>query len=435
MGKLLQKHQNFKFYAQKNSSLSPLSLLMALLVKFRLSLMMFLEFFVWGSWYVTMGTFLANNIQAKDQEISLAFSTQSFGAILAPFLVGLIADRYFQAQKILGSIHLIGAALLFGLHEALTFDTFFPILLGYMILFMPTLALVNSISFNQMQQPEKEFSAVRIWGTLGWVAAGFLISALAWDSPEGLAKGLLENTWKLAAAASLLLGIYSFTLPATPPQAKTNGPFRLKEALGLDALSLLSHRNYAIFFLSSILICIPLAFYYQNASPFLTELGMENSTGKMALGQVSEVLFLVALPFFFSRFGLKKTLAVAMLAWVIRYLFFAFGDIGSGNWMLLTGIILHGICYDFFFVSGQIYTDAHAGKKFKSAAQGLITLATYGIGMLIGFWLAGQISDFYLLDSELHDWKAIWLIPAGISALVFLFFIAVFKAEKINTQN
>jgi len=178
-----------------------------------------------------------------------------------------------------------------------------------------------------------------------------------------------------------------------------------------------------------------LAFYYQNASPFLTELGMENSTGKMALGQVSEVLFLVALPFFFSRFGLKKTLAVAMLAWVIRYLFFAFGDAGSGNWMLLTGIILHGICYDFFFVSGQIYTDAHAGKKFKSAAQGLITLATYGIGMLIGFWMAGQISNFYLLESGLHDWKSIWLIPAGISGLVFLFFIAVFKAEKINTQN
>ena len=408
---------------------------MPLFVKIRLSLMMFLEFFVWGSWYVTMGTFLGANIQAKDQDISLAFSTQSLGAILAPFLVGLIADRYFQAQKILGSIHLVGAVMLYGLHQAVDFSAFFPILLGYMILFMPTLALVNSISFNQMAQPEKEFSGVRIWGTIGWIAAGILISTLAWDSQEGLREGLLQNTWKLAAGASLLLGIYSFTLPATPPQAKSNAPFQLKEILGLDALRLLTHRNYAIFFLSSILICIPLAFYYQNASPFLTELGVENSTGKMALGQVSEVLFLVALPFFFTRFGLKKTLAVAMLAWVIRYLFFAFGDTGSGNWMLLTGIILHGICYDFFFVSGQIYTDAHAGKKFKSAAQGLITLATYGIGMLIGFWLAGQISNFYLLEGGTHDWKSIWLIPAGISGLVFLFFIAVFKAENINTQN
>jgi len=408
---------------------------MPLFVKIRLSLMMFLEFFVWGSWYVTMGTFLGANIQAKDQDISLAFSTQSLGAILAPFLVGLIADRYFQAQKILGVIHLVGALLLYGLHEAVDFGTFFPILLAYMILFMPTLALVNSISFNQMQQPEKEFSGVRIWGTLGWVAAGVLISALTWDSPEGLTAGLLQNTWKLAAGVSLLLGLYSFTLPATPPQAKTSDPFLLKDILGLDALRLLTHKNYAIFFLSSILICIPLAFYYQNASPFLTELGVANSTGKMALGQVSEILFLLALPFFFTRYGLKNTLALAMLAWVIRYLFFAFGDTGSGTWMLLAGIILHGICYDFFFVSGQIYTDAHAGKKYKSAAQGLITLATYGIGMGLGFWVAGQISNFYLIQEGVHDWKSIWLIPAGISGLVFLFFIAVFKPEKIKSPN
>ena len=408
---------------------------MPLFVKIRLSLMMFLEFFVWGSWYVTMGTFLGANIQAKDQDISLAFSTQSLGAILAPFLVGLIADRYFQAQKILGVIHLVGALLLYGLHEAVDFSTFFPILLAYMILFMPTLALVNSISFNQMQQPEKEFSGVRIWGTLGWVAAGVLISALAWDSPEGLTAGLLQNTWKLAAGVSLLLGLYSFTLPATPPQAKTSDPFLLKDILGLDALRLLTHKNYAIFFLSSILICIPLAFYYQNASPFLTELGVANSTGKMALGQVSEILFLLALPFFFTRYGLKNTLALAMLAWVIRYLFFAFGDTGSGTWMLLAGIVLHGICYDFFFVSGQIYTDAHAGKKYKSAAQGLITLATYGIGMGLGFWVAGQISNFYLIQAGVHDWKSIWLIPAGISGLVLLFFIAVFKPEKIKSPN
>ena len=408
---------------------------MPALIKIRLSVMMFLEFFVWGSWYVTMGTFLGNNLHAKDPEISLAFSTQSLGAILAPFLVGLIADRYFQAQKILGSIHLMGAALLYGLHESHAFDQFFPILLGYMILFMPTLALVNSISFHQMSQPEKEFSAVRVWGTIGWVAAGFLISALAWDSAAGLKAGLLQNTWKLASIASILLGIYSFTLPSTPPPAKQSGPFRLKEALGLDALALLGHRNYAIFFISSILICIPLAFYYQNASPFLTELALENSTGKMALGQVSEILFLLALPFFFSRFGIKFTLLAAMLAWALRYLLFAFGDADGNAWMLLGGILLHGICYDFFFVSGQIYTDAHAGKKFKSSAQGLITLATYGIGMLIGFWVAGQVSKFFLIKEGVHDWLSIWIVPAGISALVLLLFISFFKSEKINPNT
>jgi nucleoside transporter len=346
---------------------------MPLFVKIRLSLMMFLEFFVWGSWYVTMGTFLGANIQAKDQDISLAFSTQSLGAILAPFLVGLIADRYFQAQKILGSIHLVGAVMLYGLHQAVDFSAFFPILLGYMILFMPTLALVNSISFNQMAQPEKEFSGVRIWGTIGWIAAGILISTLAWDSQEGLREGLLQNTWKLAAGASLLLGIYSFTLPATPPQAKSNAPFQLKEVLGLDALRLLTHRNYAIFFLSSILICIPLAFYYQNASPFLTELGVENSTGKMALGQVSEVLFLVALPFFFTRFGLKKTLAVAMLAWVIRYLFFAFGDTDSGTWMLLAGIA-NGMM---FTVTMSLPLDVADSPIDVGAAAGMMLFVGY----------------------------------------------------------
>jgi nucleoside transporter len=408
---------------------------MAFLIKFRLSLMMFLEFFVWGSWYVTMGTFLGNNLQANDQDISLAFSTQSFGAILAPFVVGLIADRYFQAQKILGIIHLIGAALMYALYLSTDFSGFFPLLFTYMVLFMPTLALVNSISFNQMKNPEKEFSVIRVWGTIGWVAAGFLISALAWDSQTGLTEGLLKNTWIMASVVSLGLGVYSFTLPSTPPRAKTSGKFTLSEVLGLDALALLKHKNYAIFFLSSILICIPLAFYYQNASPFLTEIGLENSTGKMAFGQVSEVVFMLALPIFFSRFGLKNTLIVAMLAWVIRYVLFAFGDVDSGVWMLLLGIGLHGVCYDFFFVSGQIYTDAHAGEKFKSSAQGLITLATYGVGMLIGFWAAGQISNFYLDDSGTHLWKSIWLIPAGISVLVLLFFITFFKTEKINTHS
>lgn len=407
---------------------------MPFIIRFRLSLMMFLEFFVWGSWYVTMGTFLGANLKAQDQDISLAFSTQSFGAILAPFIVGLIADRYFQAQKILGFIHLMGALLMYLLYSSENFAGFFPLLLIYMILFMPTLALVNSISFNQMKNPEKEFSVIRVWGTIGWVTAGFLISALAWDSQSGLAEGLLKNTWMMASIVSLGLGIYSFTLPSTPPRAKTSGEFKLSEVLGLDALSLLKHKNYAIFFLSSILICIPLAFYYQNASPFLTEIGVENSTGKMAFGQVSEVLFMLALPIFFTRFGLKNTLIVAMLAWAIRYVLFAFGDADSGVWMLLVGIALHGVCYDFFFVSGQIYTDAHAGEKFKSSAQGLITLATYGVGMLIGFWAAGQISNYYQDETGIHFWRSIWMIPAGISILVLLFFISFFKKEKINTQ-
>jgi len=397
--------------------------------------MMFMEFFIWGSWYVTMGTFLGANLLAKDQDISLAFSTQSFGAIIAPFIVGLIADRYFHAQRILGVIHLIGAGLMYLMYTSTDFGGFFPILLAYMILFMPTLALVNSISFNQMKDPAKEFSVIRVWGTIGWIAAGLLISYFAWDSQEGLKEGLLRNTWLMAAIVSLILGFFSFTLPQTPPQAKSADKIKLSEIVGLDALALLKHRNFAIFFISSILICIPLAFYYQNVSPFLTEIGVENSTGKIALGQVSEVIFMLALPLFFTRFGIKKTLVLAMLAWALRYVFFAFGNADEGVWMLLVGILLHGVCYDFFFVSGQIYTDSHAGAKFKSSAQGLITLATYGIGMLIGFWAAGLISNHFLDAAGNHDWKSIWLIPSGISVLVLLLFIALFKKEKINSPQ
>lgn len=403
--------------------------------KLRLSLMMFLEFFIWSSWFVTMGTFLGANLLANDQDISLAFSTQSFGAIIAPFVVGLIADRYFHAQRILGIIHLLGAGLMYLLYNSADFSGFFPLLLIYMILFMPTLALVNSISFNQMKDPAKEFSRIRVWGTIGWITAGLLISFLSWDSQEGLKEGLLRNTWLMAAISSLALGLFSFTLPQTPPLARNAGEFRLSEVLGLDALTLLKHKNYAVFFISSILICIPLAFYYQNTSPFLTEIGLENSTGKMAMGQVSEVVFMLALPIFFSRFGIKKTLMVAMIAWAVRYAFFAFGDADEGVWMLLIGIALHGICYDFFFVSGQIYTDSHAGAKYKSSAQGLITLATYGIGMLVGFWAAGLISEYYTNEDGIHLWESIWLIPAGISVLVLLLFMALFKKEQINSPQ
>ena len=408
---------------------------MDITTKLRLSLMMFLEFFIWSSWFVTMGTFLGSNLMAKDQDISLAFSTQSFGAIIAPFIVGLIADRYFHAQRILGIIHIVGAGLMFILYSSTDFAAFFPILLIYMILFMPTLALVNSISFRQMKNPAKEFSGIRVWGTIGWITAGLLISFLSWDSQEGLKEGLLRNTWLMAAISSLVLGAFSFMLPHTPPQARVKGEFKLTEALGLDALGLLKHKNYAVFFISSILICIPLAFYYQNTSPFLTEIGLSNSTGKMAMGQVSEVVFMLALPIFFSRFGIKKTLIVAMIAWAVRYTFFAFGDVGEGVWMLMLGIALHGICYDFFFVSGQIYTDFHAGAKYKSSAQGLITLATYGIGMLVGFWAAGLISNYYTNEVGVHSWKSIWLIPAGISVLVLLLFTVFFKKEQINTPQ
>ena len=402
--------------------------------KFQLSLMMFLQFFIWGGWFVTLGTFLGNNLGASGAETGMAFSTQSWGAIIAPFFIGLIADRYFNAEKILGLLHLIGAVLMYFMSQATSFDAFYPLVFAYMVAYMPTLALVNSVSFFQMKDPAKEFSIIRVFGTIGWIIAGLLISYFQWDSTKSIDEGALSNTFTMVAVASLILGVISFTLPKTPP-SQSDGAVRVSDILGLDALKLLKDRNFLMFFITSILICIPLAFYYQQANPFLVELGMENPTGKMTLGQISEVLFMLLLPFFFKKFGFKKTLLVGMLAWAVRYTLFAYGNAGEQAFMLLIGIALHGICYDFFFVSGQIYTDFKAGEKIKSAAQGLITLATYGVGMLIGFWVAGKISDQNMLADGTHNWEVIWMLPAAFALGVMVLFILIFKNETIELKK
>lgn len=402
----------------------------------KLSVMMFLEFFIWGGWFVTLGTFLGNNLNASGAETGMAYSTQSWGAIIAPFIIGLIADRFFNAEKILGILHLIGAVLMFQMSKTTDFNVFYPYVLGYMIAYMPTLALVNSVSFNQMKDPAKEFSYIRVWGTVGWIVAGLGISYLFhWDAAEGIKSGLLQNTFLMTAIASAVLGVFSFALPKTPPKANKDEKINISDILGLDAIKLLNNRNFLVFFISSILICIPLAFYYQNANPFLTEIGMENPTGKMTVGQISEVLFMLLLPFFFKKYGFKKTLLIGMLAWTLRYLLFAYGNSGELSFMLIIGIALHGICYDFFFVSGQIYTDSKAGEKFKSAAQGLITLATYGVGMLIGFWVAGKISDKYLIAENTHSWQDIWIFPAVFAFVVMILFAIFFKNEEVTYKK
>lgn len=394
----------------------------------QLALMMFLNFFVWGIWFVTMGTYLSTRLGASGIEIGVAYGTQSLGAIIAPFVIGLIADKYFAAQRILGILHLLGASLLYFISQEASFNGFYPYLLVYMIIYMPTLALVNAISFKQLSNPEKEFSFIRVWGTIGWIAAGLLIGWMALEK-----NGTLEQTFKIASLVSLVLGVYSFALPHTPPP-KAGTSTSVGQILGLDSLRLLKDKNFLIFFLASLLICIPLAFYYQETNIFLNEVGVTNAASKMTLGQMSETLFLFLMPFFFIRLGIKKMLLIGMLAWVIRYLLFGFGDAGSGMWLLYGGIILHGICYDFFFVTGQIYTDQKAGEKIRSSAQGMITLATYGVGMLVGFWLAGLIAEHYKTASG-HDWTSIWMIPAGISALILVAFLIFFKDPSAENKN
>ncbi len=416
---------------------------MKLTTRLQLSFMMFVEFFIWGAWFVTLGTFLVNNLGATGAQTSSVFSTQSWGAIIAPFIIGLIADRYFNAEKILGVLHLIGAGLMYYMYTAGSVtsvypESFFFYLLAYMILYMPTLALVNSISFNQMKDPEKEFSSIRVLGTIGWIVAGLLISYLFhWDSKTGVKEGLLKNTFLMGSVASLILGLFSFSLPKTPPKVAPGTKVKVSDILGLDALKLLKDKNFLVFFIASILICIPLSFYYQVTNDFLTNIGVANPTGKMTIGQASEVLFLLALPFFFKKFGFKKTILMGMFAWALRYALFAYGNSGELSFMLIIGIALHGICYDFFFVSGQIYTNAKAGIKYKSAAQGLITLATYGIGMLIGFKITGIVTDAYRISDKVFNYKMIWIIPSAIALVVFLLFAISFneKKEKLITDQ
>ena len=398
-------------------------------IRFQLSFLFFLEFFIWGAWFVTMGTFLSQEYSASGGQLAMAYETQSIGAIIAPFIIGLIADRYFSAQKILGILHLIGAALLFTVSNSENFSGFYPYILVYMLLYMPTLALANSVAFYQMDDPSKQFASIRVLGSLGWILAGFSIGYLAWEGAQ-----TLKYTFYMASSASAILGVYSFFLPNTPPKINSNKKTSIRKILGLDALAMLKDRSFLFFFIASILICIPLAFYYQHANQFLNEIGMKAAASKMTLGQISEVLFLLLLPIFIKRYGIKSALLIGILAWGIRYLLFAFGDTGEQTWMLLFGIILHGVCYDFFFVSGQIYTDFKAGEAYKSTAQGLITLATYGVGMLIGFRFAGWLTDQYITDFG-HLWKEIWIQPAIFSFVVLILFLIFFKNETIKIKS
>ena len=396
---------------------------------------MFLEFFVWGGWFVTLGSYLGASLSASGAQIGLAYATQSWGAIVAPFIFGLIADRYFNAERVLAAAHLVGGVLMLALARSTTFAAFYPLLLVYMILYMPTLALANSVAFRQLRDPSREFSSIRVWGTVGWIVAGLCISyVFSWDSTDSIARGMLRNTFLMCGIASLVLGFYSLTLPKTPPAADRTARPQLRDILGLEALRLLANRNFLVFFAASILICIPLAFYYQNANQFLTELRVPNATGKQTLGQMSEVVFMLLIPVFLNRFGMKTTLLVGMLAWAVRYALFAFGNAGDLVALLLLGIALHGVCYDFFFVSGQIYIDSKAGPQIKSAAQGLITLATYGAGMLIGFWAAGKITDHYAMGA-VHDWKSIWQFPAAFAAVIFVLFALLFRNENVRYEK
>jgi nucleoside transporter len=385
--------------------------------------MMFLEFFIWGAWYVTMSTYLDKVLHASGAQIGAAYSAMAIATIISPFFVGMIADKFFSAQRVLGVLHLIGAGLLYFITTIHDPDAFYWIVLLYSLMYAPTLALANSVAFRQMSDTSKEFASIRVLGTIGWIATGWMIDKVFHISPDQLAF-----TFKMAAVASLLLGIFGFFLPDTPPKAKgTKTTFA--QVLGADAFVLFKDRSFTIFFIASILICIPLSFYYSLTNLFLIDAGMKNATSNMTFGQFSEAFFILLIPFFFRWLGVKWMIALGMIGWAVRFLFFGYGNGDANLWMLFAGIILHGVCFDFFFVTGQIYTDSKAGIRIQSQAQGMITMATYGIGMWIGTLLSGYVKDYYTLN-EIVNWRSVWMVPAAIAATVLILFILFFKDNK-----
>jgi nucleoside transporter len=388
--------------------------------RFQLMAMMFLLYFIWGSWYGQMSKYLFTALGATGAQVGNAYAAFSIAQIIAPFFVGMIADRYFAAQKVLGVLSLAGAALLFVLTGVDDPDNFFWIILAYCISFAPMMSLTTSIAMQQVTNSEKDFPAIRVMGTVSWIVVSNIIGYYGFGDDVMI--------FKISMVASAFLGVYSFFLPDTPPKPSTKTSF--SDILGLDAFKLFKDRSFAIFFISSLLICIPLSFYYAMANPSLTDSGMTNVENKMSLGQASEVVFMLLIPLAFTRLGVKWMLVVGLIAWIIRFIGFGYGDVNS-EWLLYLAIILHGVCYDFFFVTGQIYTDSKAGEKYRSSAQGLISIATYGIGMGIGSWLAGLVADMYTVNG-VKDWTSIWMVPAGIAAVVLVLFVLFFKDNKVK---
>ncbi len=397
-------------------------------IRIKLSIFMFLQYLIWGSWYVSMASYLSKTLQFSGEQIGLAYGAFAIGAMIAPFFVGLIADRYFASEKILAFLGIFGGLLLFLLPEMTTFGGFYPMLILYCCTYVPTLALGNSVSLHHLENPKRDFPLVKTLSAVGWIAAGLMLSLVFQGELSAI-------QFYVAGTISILFGLFSLTLPHTPPM-KTGKDVSLGEILGLDALALLKKPSFAIFIACMFLICIPLYFYFVNMNLYVTELGWTNSAAKMSLAQVSDIIFLILLPILLSTLGYKKTIFIGILAWAARYFFLA-GSVDAGNMQttfIFTAILLHGVCYDFLFIAGQLYVDGEANERIRGAAQGLIAFILWGVGAFVGTNLAGISQAAYTLENAsgtiAHDWQGIWIYPAWGSVAVLVIFVVFFREPK-----
>jgi nucleoside transporter len=392
----------------------------------RLAIMVFLHYFVWSCWYNTMAVYLGK-LEFTGTQIGLAYGTTAIGALVSPFLIGVIADRYVPAQRLLGVLHLLGAGLLWWISQQTTFSVFYPSLIVYTLTYMAGHGLINTITLTHAPNPAKWFPIVMAAASAGWIAAANVVNFAKLADNNGM--------FTLACGVAVAIALYSFTLPNTPPKGDA-GPVSAGKLLGLDALRLFKDRSFAIFMVCSFLICIPLSFYFTWTGAFLSEMNVADYASKMTLGQLSEVGFLLLLPILLPILGAKRIMILGMAAWAARFALFAyFHEQPTATWMVLGGILLHGMCYDFIFVMGRMYVDKAAGDSLRASAQGLHAVFTLGAGMFVGSWLSGVVAQNYTNAQNVHDWKAIWLVPAIMSAALIPVFLALFREKPSEDTN